>query len=174
MRKVSWIAFLGTMFGCAVAPMKTYDFNPVARVEADFETVWAAATEYFVVAEIPIDMMQKDSGLIAGGWMNTADEKGEREDKTICDCGPMYADQVSRWTRGKVTVLVQKAGDGSCDLRVTCSYEQHRTPSQADRREIVKCNSTGYVEKAVQDYVLAKVQGAAPASVRAFKPGKAD
>ncbi len=173
MRRIIGILCLGTAFGCAVAPMKTYDFNPVARVDADFEAVWAAATEYFVVAEIPIEMIEKDSGLIVGAWMNAADETGQQEDKTMCDCGPMYANQVSRWTRGKVTALVQKVGEGSCDLRVTCTYEQHRTPGEGDRREVVKCNSTGSVEKAVQDYVLAKIRGAAPASVRAFKPAKA-
>ncbi len=169
MRAVFLIICLGAFLGCAVAPMKTYNFNPVARVDADFESVWAAATEYFVVAGLPIGMLQKESGLIASGWINAADEAGRGEDKTVCDCGPLYTHTVSRWVRGKVTVLVQTLGDRSCDLRVTCAYEQYRAPDQGGRGEVVGCNSTGGLEKSVQDYVLAKVQGAALPPVRAFK-----
>lgn len=174
MRKIVWIFSLALLFGCAIAPAKTYDFNPVANIDSDFEKVWTAVIEYFVVADLPIAMIQKDSGLIVTGWMNAADQSGKQEDKTICDCGMSLALSVSPWTRGKFSVFVKKLDDGSCDLRVTCTYQQYRTLGAGERGEIVECNSPGGLEKIVQDYVLAKVQGNALPQVQVFKPGKAD
>jgi len=174
MHRSAWILFVGLLLGCAVTPAKTYDFNPVANIDSDYEKVWAAVIEYFVVSELPIEMIQKDSGLIVTEWMNAGDETGQMENRTICDCGPSYAHTVLPWTRGRFSVFVRRLDDGSCDLRVTCTYQQYRASDQGGRGEVVGCNSTGGLEKAVQDYVLAKVRGSALPQVQVFKPGKAD
>ena len=154
--------------------MKTYDFNPVSTIDSDFDNVWSAVIEYFVAAGLPIATIQKDSGLIVTEWMNAENTTGQLENKTICDCGPAYAHTVLPWTRGKFSVFVKRLDDGASEMRVSCTFQQYRAPDQGGRGEVVGCNSTGSLEKAFQEFVLAKVHGTAPPQVQAFRPGKSD
>ena len=152
--------------GCATAP-KSYHFDPVAVVEADFDAVWSAVVEYFAISSLPIDTIEKDSGLIVTSWMDASRGYGGSENKTICDCGGAGM-MITHWARGKFNVFVKEAGGGGVELRVTCTYQQRRELMESF--STVNCPSTGHLEKQVHDYVRAKVGDGAAPSVPTFTP----
>jgi len=154
---------------CATAP-KHYEFNPVASIDADFDTVWRAVVEYFAVTNLPIDTIEKDSGLIVTSWMD-ASKNGIQENKQYCDCGGAGL-SVQHWTRGRFSIFVKPAPGGGTDLRVTCTYQQRR--ELMDTYSTVNCTSTGFLESQIHDYVRAKVAGTPMLDLPSFKPGQAD
>jgi len=168
MRRLLPLFLLLVCLGCATAPPK-FEFNPVATIKGDYDKTWAAIVEYFAVGNLPIKTIEKDSGLIVSDWMDASDGTGMREDKTICDCGGAGL-TIQKWTRGKFSVFAKKIDDSSCDMRVTCTYQQYRTFSDAGNT--VNCNSNGNLEKMLHDYVRAKVEGTALPEVPNFRPGK--
>lgn len=156
------------MFGCATAPAK-FTFNPVAELTGDFETVWSAIVEYFAIGNLPIQTIEKDSGLIVTSWMDASTISGSSEDKRLCDCGGSGLTS-PRWTRGKFSIFVKRVAEGRIDLRVTCTYEQYRV--FADAASTVLCNSTGYLEDGLHEYVRAKLAETAAPEIPTFKPGQ--
>jgi len=161
---VASLLFLG---GCATAP-KTYDFDPVAVIDADFDDVWSAVVEYFAISSLPIDTIEKDSGLIVTSWMDASGGYGGADER-FCDCGSGGL-TTYYWTRGKFNVFVKESAAGGVDLRVTCTYQQRR--GVLDTNATVSCPSTGYLEMQLHDYIRAKVSGGVVPAVPTFTPGE--
>ena len=164
---VVFVASLLFLSGCATPP-KTYDFDPVAVVDADFDTVWSTLVEYFAISSLPIQTIEKDSGLIVTSWMNASSGYGEADER-FCDCGGAGL-AITHWTRGKFNVFAKSVGDGRTQLRVTCTYQQHR--ELLDTYGTVSCVSTGFLECQLHEYVRAKVGGGAVPPVPTFAPGE--
>jgi hypothetical protein len=157
------------MMGCATAP-KHYDFDPVCSIQCRFDEAWAALVEYFAVSGLPIDTIEKDSGLIITFWMD-ASGNGRSENKMYCDCGGAGI-ATQHWTRGKFNVFVKELPDDIIDLRVTCQYQQRRSLMDAD--VTIDCVSTGNLEKSIHNYVIAKVQGSDVPDTPYYNPAKSD
>jgi hypothetical protein len=153
---------------CATAPKK-FSFNPVVTIEADYDAIWAAVVEYFAIGNLPIDTIEKDSGLIVTSWMDAG--AGMAEDKRLCDCGGAGLASVY-WSRGKFSVFVKKLDGGKADLRVTCTFQQKR--KFMDAWNTVNCSSTGFLESRIHEYVKAKTTGAQLPEVPTFTPGATD
>ena len=154
--------------GCATPP-KTYEFDPVIVIDSDFDSVWSAVVEYFAIGSLPIDIIEKDSGIIVSSWMNASGSNIGKEDKTYCDCGGSGLG-IIHWSRGKFNVFVKPVADGGTELRVTCNYQQRR--ELMDVYKTVNCASTGYLEHQLHEYVSAKVQGVTPPGLPSFTPGE--
>ena len=167
MRNLLVILIVLSMVGCATPPAM-YTFNPVVNIRADYDAVWSEVVECFAIGNLPISTIEKDSGLIVTEWMDARGRSNTKE--RFCDCGSA-ALEIPNWTRGKFSVFAKETNDGSVDLRVTCMFQQKRP--FGDTWSIVHCNSTGFLEGLVQDYVRAKVEGTAPPEVPTFKPGNA-
>jgi len=168
---VSMIALLLQTCGCATAPKK-FDFNPVAAIPGDFDAVWAAIVEYFAVANLPIATIEKDSGIIVSDWVDASRRPGGAEDKRLCDCGTAVL-VIPMWTVCKFNVFAKRSVAGTVEVRVTCSYRQCRLLGESCWT--VNCNSTGRLERQLQEYVRARVRGSAPPEVRVMKrPARAD
>lgn len=160
------VALLGT--GCA-AP-KQFVFDPVATYDADYDAVWTAVIEYFATANLPIQTIEKDSGLIVTEWMDASENSiSAKENKLYCDCGGAGL-TVRRWTSGKFSIHVKRLPGGNADLRVTCTFQQGR--EIMDTVTVTDCPSTGYLEKMIHDYVRVKVSGGQPPDVPTFPPPK--
>jgi len=155
--------------GCATAP-KHYEFDPVCTFDCDFDTVWSAVVEYFAISSLPIATIEKDSGLIVTSWMNASKGTGS-ENKIYCDCGGAGLN-IPQWTRGKFNVFVKELQGGKVDLRITCVYQQEREFMES--YSTVDCASTGYLEKNIHDYVLAKVSGEGIPDVPSYRPATSD
>ena len=152
--------------GCATAPKK-YDFNPVCSLEGSYDEVWNALVEYFAIANLPINTIEKDSGLIVTSWMDASSGAGS-EDKTICDCGGSGI-AIPQWSRGKFSVFVKVTPSGTVDLRVTCTYQQGR--KFMDAFATVVCESTGHLENNIHEYVRARATGLESPDIPIFSPG---
>ena len=162
-------AFLSfVVLGCAAPPPK-YDFNPVATINGNYDDVWTAVVEYFAVGSLPIQTIEKASGLVVTGWMR-AGESYVGEDKTFCDCGKKSALATYMWTRGKFNIFIKNLSDDTVDMRVTCTFQQNRGTYGG----IVDCNSTGYLEEQLHAYVQAKVSGQTPPQIPSFQPGESE
>lgn len=158
---------IGTVLaGCATAP-KQYAFDPTRTIDAPFDVVWGAVVEYFAVGSLPIDVVEKASGLIVTSWMD-ASGPGASEDKSFCDCGGAGI-ATQQWTRGKFNVFVKSIGDTQTQVRVTCTYQQAR--EFMDVVNVVPCPSTGFVEQGIQEYVAAKLGNVPAPAVPTFTPG---
>ena len=165
------VVCVATLFllGCAVAPPKEFQVNPVVTIPGDFDAVWPAVVEYFATTNLPIKTIEKDSGLIVTEWFDASEKPGwGKEDKTLCDCGLAPKIVALQWNRGKFSVFVKQTSAGEIALRVTCAYQQLRT--FLDEYRVVNCNSTGYVESQLHQYVMARVTGVATPEVPTFKP----
>ncbi len=171
MRRVATIlavAGLLAVGGCATPPAN-YDFDPVAVIDADFDAVWSAAVEYFAVSGLPIDTIEKDSGLIVSSWMDASEPNSYNEDTRFCDCGGEGIATIL-WSRGKFNVFAKSATGGGTELRVTCTYQQRR--ELMEEFTTVNCASTGYLEKMVHDFVEATVEGSSVPRVPTLTPGE--
>lgn len=93
---------------------------------------------------LPIDAMEKDSGLIATDWINF---QGTNE---YCDCGSlgMYS-ETSR--QGKFNVFVKDEANGSVRVKVNTIYRQ--TWSWGNMSGTKDCVSTGALESKIHDGV---------------------
>ena len=164
------ICFLVVMvfsFGCATAP-KNYNFNPVCSFDCEFDEVWAGIIEYFAITNMPIQTIEKDSGIIVTSWMNASTGTGS-EDKTICDCGGSGL-SIPRWTRGKFNVFCTKNNSNGVDIRVTCNFQQER--ELLDSRITVDCVSTGYLENNIHEYIMSKISNRPQPEIPTFSPGQ--
>ncbi len=153
MKKLLAILLVGTM-GCASAP-KTFQFEPVAAIDANYDQVWGAVVEFFAISNLPITTIEKDSGLIVTTWLNAGATFGENKD--FCDCGGKGISDAN-WTRGKFSILVSRVTDSKTNLRVTCTYQQGRSVL-GSASGVASCNSKGFLEAHVHDYVRSKLAG---------------
>jgi hypothetical protein len=171
MRVLPWFLTLAVAFslaGCATAP-KQFTFDPVVTIDASFDDVWSAVVEFFAVGTLPIETIEKDSGLIVTSWMDATEEQGYVDDRW-CSCGSEFLSPED-WTRGKFNIFAKSLGPNSTQLRVTCLYQQARGGLGSG---IVTCNSNGSLEAAIQRYVAVKVTGGTPVAPPSFRPGNSE
>ena len=146
--------------GCAAGSLpQTYEFNPTATITTDYDAAWGALIEYFAIASLPIETIEKDSGLVVTSWMDAANT-------SYCDCGsPGMA--TAPWTRGKFNVFVQDTPEG-IKVRVTCTYQQQI--QFLDYVTVNNCNSTGELEAQLHNYIQARTSKQPLPDVPTFAP----
>lgn len=155
--------------GCAGSPPKVVAFDPVAKYEADFDQVWEPVVEFFAVGNLPIDTIEKDSGLIVTSWMDAGSGGIEhKENEHFCDCGKPGFMGHKIWTRGKFSIHVKSAPQDGTELRVTCTFQQNQLDGA--KEVVVNCASTGNLEKQIHGYVRAKIAGEQVPDVPTFAP----
>ncbi len=141
---------LVTMFcGCATAPAPRTIVNAFS-FDASMDDVWSATVETFAELNLPIDNMEKDSGLITTDWISFSGS-GNKE---WCDCGGLgMAIEDSR--SGKFNVFVKQTGT-TVSLRVNCQFQQraHLGGTYVNR----ECVSTGALEARLNDLVGSKLK----------------
>jgi len=136
--------------GCATAPAPRTIENSFF-IESDYDSVWSALIETFAELQLPIDNMEKDSGLITTDWVEFRGQTNE----DYCDCGSsgIYM-EINRL--GKFNVFVKKSTENSCKMTVNTMWEQ--TLQFSDTVSKRKCVSTGNLEKEIYDLVTAKIE----------------
>lgn len=126
------------LISCATAPppRKIISSFPI---EKPFDEVWSALIETFADLQLPIQNMEKASGLITTDWIDFTGQTNE----DYCDCGGLGLNiEVNRL--GKFNVFVKKTTDNSCEVKVNCMFEQ--TIKFGDVVSKRKCVSTGNLE----------------------------
>lgn len=134
--------------GCATAPTPRTVVNKFSY-NASIDTVWTATVETFAEMNLPIDNIEKDSGLIATDWINFTGTGN----KDYCDCGGLGL-AIENLRRGKFNVFVKQTGN-AVDARVNVHYQQtaslDNTPFTRD------CVSTGALEARINELIGQKI-----------------
>ena len=119
-------------------------------IDRPFDNVWIALIETFVEMNMPIDNMEKDSGLIATDWI---DFKGQTNEE-YCDCGsPGIGIEVNR--QGKINIFVKKITQNSCEIKVSCLFQQKREFADSTTHTR-SCVSTGNLERQIFELIISK------------------
>jgi len=125
---------------CATAP-KVRNIQTSWEIDASYDDVWTALIETFADFNLSIETIEKDSGLVGGGWQTIP--------KNYCDCGSPGL--MTDWERsGKFNVFVKKTDTGT-SLKVNAVFRVRRT--FGDSSSMVNCVSTGVLENAIYQHV---------------------
>jgi len=138
------------LISCATAPKIRQIMNSFP-IEESYDPVWSALIETFAELQLPIQNMEKDSGLIITDWIEFTGQSNE----DYCDCGGLGINiEINRL--GKFNVFVKKITENSCQITVNCQYQQ--TISFGDNISKRKCISTGNLEREIFDLIKEKIQ----------------
>lgn len=139
---------------CATAPAPRMIVDTFL-IEKHFDLVWQAVIESFAELQLPIQNMEKASGLITTDWIDFTGQKNT----DYCDCGGLGANlEFSR--TGKFNVFVKKISENSYEIKVNCMYQQtHQFPPGKKRQSKVrrKCVSTGKLESDMFNLIKSKL-----------------
>ena len=139
------------IYGCATAPLPRQIVNTFP-IDKPFDDVWQALVESFSELQLPIDNIEKDSGLITTDWIDFTGQKNT----DYCDCGGLGM-SIEQSRVGKFNVFVKKITEDSCEIRVNCMYEQTIQEPITDVITVRKCVSTGKLEAAMFDLIKSKL-----------------
>lgn len=139
------------IYGCATAPVPR-QITKAFPIEAPFDDVWQAVIESFSDLQLPIDNMEKDSGLITTDWI---DIKGQKN-TDYCDCGGLGINIEQRRV-GKFNVFVKRIAGDSCEIRINCMYEQTISDIYEKSFRRRKCVSTGKLEAEMFNLIKSKL-----------------
>ena len=139
------------IYGCATAPLPRQIVNTFP-IDKPFDDVWQALVESFSELQLPIDNIEKDSGLITTDWIDFTGQKNT----DYCDCGGLGM-SIEQSRVGKFNVFVKKVTEDSCEIRVNCMYEQTIQEAITDAIIVRKCVSTGKLEAAMFDLIKSKL-----------------
>lgn len=120
----------------------------VATFGEDFLVVWGAIVEVLAGQNWPIDIVDKDSGVITSDWVVVA-----AQDRDFADCGTAQSDTF-HVQHMRLSASVHEVATGT-RLRISSSYESNRATA---------CLSTGLLESsliaAVADVITGDVRAA--------------
>lgn len=138
------------IIGCAKPPAPRTIENSFT-VNSDYDSAWSALVETFAELQLPIDNMEKDSGLITTDWIEFTGQTNEG----YCDCGGLGINiEINRL--GKFNVFMKKDTENSCKMTVNSQWEQtYRFGDDVYKR---KCVSTGKLEREIFDIVTKKLE----------------
>jgi hypothetical protein len=138
-----------SFMSCATAPPPRQITNAF-QIENSHDAVWQALIETFAELNLPIQNMEKDSGLIVTDWIDFTGQTNE----DYADCGGLGINiEVNRV--GKFNVFVKKITENTCEIKVNTMYEQ--TMKFGDSLYKRKCNSTGKLEAEIFNLIKTKI-----------------
>lgn len=144
------ISFLA--WGCTSMMPQSPQLNPdlqnVFIINANFDEAWTALIETFADLNLPINNMEKGSGLITTDWMAT--------DKTFCDCGSSGLTTATIEIMGKFNVFLKESSESSCEMKVNCLYEKTIYYGMGPKK--YSCISTGKLELSMYELIKDKVK----------------
>ncbi len=137
---------------CATAPVPRQITNSFS-IDKSFDLVWQATIESFAMLQLPIQNMEKDSGLITTDWISFMGQKNT----DYCDCGGLGM-SIERSRAGRFNVFVKKISENSCEVKVNCIYEQTYEETLIDTIYKRKCVSTGKLETDMFELIKSKIE----------------
>ncbi len=148
--KASPLLMLLVAVGCATAP-KPRLIDDTAALSVPYDQVWTGVVETLAELSMPIDNMEKASGLVTTDWMNY---RGTTN-KEYCDCGGLGLTS-ERSREGKFNIFVKTdPATGGTTVKVNTMFRQLR--SFGDVSSTVDCVSTGTLESELLQKVRQKL-----------------
>ena len=139
MRFVLLVALAATLAGCAVAPPQ-YTFDKSWSIEHDYDKVWAAIIDILAEHNIPIQTIEKDSGLLVTEWISLGFPAKWMD--TIVDCGTAGILTVGNRSL-RFNMVLREQGESS-RLTINCNFMEFR--SYGNQGGNTPCSSRGTME----------------------------
>lgn len=121
-----------------------------------FDAVWPAVVETFSDLNLPIDKVEKDSGLITTDWIGLNDIPKE-EAKSYMNCDYPRGIFAKTTRRVRFNIFIKKIGDES-QLKINCQFEFIAHYTGPGGPKTYKCTSTGVFEKKIFNAVADKLK----------------
>lgn len=137
---------------CATAPIPR-DIVKSFPVEASFDKTWTAMIEAFADLQLPIQNMEKDSGLIITDWIDFTGQTNE----DYCDCGSLGMLLIEVGRSGKFNIFIKKVDENSCEVKINCMFEQTVKIMGENATSQKKCISTGNLESEIFKLIQEKI-----------------
>lgn len=154
--KLAIVMLAGCMVGCFTMPKYIPPSHPTVAntftLDASFETVWTAVIETFADLNIPIDNLEKASGLITTDWLSM---------KEYGDCGAFQGGLAGPDPKrvpaeeGKFNVFVKSEGE-KVTMKINSIFRRQTASSTR-----FECASTGLLEQRMEELIRSKVFGRA-------------
>jgi hypothetical protein len=145
------IVLIIILTGCkkAVTP-SFHEFEKTWTVPSTFDQTWEATIELFAARGWPIEVLEKDSGIIASDWVRIHNQDG------YADCGE------AGWGIGvgrrevEFNIFVKRDMQEGPRLTVNCNFRELRIYSgyYSTNRSFTECNSTGKLEAEIYAQIL--------------------
>lgn len=152
------ILVLGLMcfmiYGCAGIAPAPRQIAKAFPIEAPFDEVWQAVIESFAELQLPIQNMEKDSGLITTDWIDFSGQKNTG----YCDCGKPRFGLLEGSRSGRFNIFIKKTSGNSCEVNVNCMYRQTLVKLNGDFYKNKSCVSTGNLEAEMFELIKSKLK----------------
>ena len=147
------ICFLGIVIlltSCATAPPPAVTTHRQLEYDASFEEAWDAVIEAFAEHNIPIDNMEKDSGIITTDWFPSS--------KDEMDCGSAGFLGYDRNRKARFNVFVHDSDSemGRVEVQVNTAFQASRYVDNNLVGE-VECSGKGILQKKFHDAIQARL-----------------
>ena len=130
--------------GCATAPVR-HDIQKSWTTPLDFDSVWSGVISVFADYGIPIQTLEKDSGIIISQTF------GLPKDQTNIDCGEPGL-EIVQGTGAKLTITIRSLESEGAQITINGQYQQRR---YFDRKTFyVQCFSRGILEQNFKEAIL--------------------
>ena len=144
------LLLLVLVVGCATAPIRQ-DIQKIFEFDAGYDDVWAAIIDTFGMMQLPIDNVEKDSGLITTDWLSFEVDDG------YADCGKGGFGRAVRDLVGRFNVVARDA-NGTVSVTVNTLYEANRVDVlNPEISSEVRCYSTGVLEADLVELVEERI-----------------
>jgi len=145
--------------------------RPVTKekvIEKSFEITWQKLIDYFGSHNIPIKTIDKSSGILSTEYDLRTGTENNKGMTNYCDCGTLGTDMFYTYKyenyKGNFNIIVNKINDNQTKVKINAffnanynyyhnegkGYEYKLEIVQTDK---VKCESIGYLEKEVFEFI---------------------
>lgn len=144
------------LIGCATTQIVKPTIQDTDIIQASFDETWKAVIATLSEMALPIEAVEKDSGLVTTKFVNFASGWGEW--KKLNGVAEVPKVMFATWSQGKYTlnIFVTSLGENTTKVKVTThieAYEDNVTNSWH------VCYSKGIIESQIFNSVRSKIQG---------------
>lgn len=141
------ISFL-SLTGCVTSPEpQQHIFDNSRSYDASMQDVWAEAVRFFGENNLPIDTIERDSGLIQTNDLSTS--ATEFFSYADCSTGPSPLAQEVGYIN--LSIVIRERFDGSTSAMVNTRFSLYRTFNGMSIT--FQCTSRGNLEKVILDQI---------------------
>lgn len=138
---------LAMTLGCATAPAP-HTIKNAFHFTDGYDEVWAAVMESMAELSLPIQTLEKESGLIATDWISF-------EGLDACDCGSAGI-MTDSDRQGKFNIFAKRNAAGGVDVKINTVFQVRRSFDTTSR--VITCYSTGLLESKLNGWINDKLK----------------
>jgi len=149
LKKLLLVATAFILPACASAAPPPVTTDVRHAYQAPFDAVWEATVQVFAEHNIPIENIEKDSGIISTDWALV-----QKDDSDCGGTGMFY----HRDRQGQFNVFIHEVGNRAIEVQVNTQFRVSVYDLNGRYTGLKTCSSTGTIESAIQDGINARIE----------------